>query len=188
MHIDKKIVELAADRASALLASSGNRWLHVQGVVERACQISGIFNEEDQIYLIAAAYLHDIGYSPVLNKTSFHPLDGAHYALEFFHDERLASLVAHHSEALFEARLRGVEQALKGFPREQSAVAHTLTYCDMTTSASGTAISFQERITEIFNRYSEQDIVAQSLRQAIPFLSRDVEHTRCMLQKHGVIQ
>lgn len=149
MNIDKKVVELAAKRAAELLAPLGNRWLHVQGVVERACEISGIFDEDDQMYLLAAAYLHDIGYAPGLQKTGFHPLDGAHYALEVFHDERLASLIAHHSQTIFEARLRGFEQALAAFPREQSAVAHALTYCDMMTSANGTAISFQERITEI---------------------------------------
>ena len=107
--------------------------------------------------------------------------------MESFGNERLASLVAHHSEAEFEARLRGYDLALDAFPREHSTVADALTYCDMTTSPTGSNISFQERISEILNRYSEKDIVAQSIRQATPFLSLDVKHTEQMLHQHGLI-
>ncbi len=187
MNIDKSIVESATKQAASLLAPLGNRWLHVQGVVERACWVSRIFEEEDQLYLIAAAYLHDIGYAPSLKKTGFHPLDGATYVMESFGNERLASLVAHHSEAKFEARLRGYDLALDAFPREHSTVADALTYCDMTTSPTGSNISFQGRISEILNRYSEKDIVAQSICQATPSLSLDVKHTEQMLHQHGLI-
>jgi HD superfamily phosphodiesterase len=57
--------------------------------------------------LIAAAYLHDIGYAPTLARTGFHPLDGAVHLRELG-EERLAGLVAHHSGAETEARLRGL--------------------------------------------------------------------------------
>jgi hypothetical protein len=187
MNTDKNIVESAAKQAATLLAPLGNRWLHVQGVVERACWVSRVFEEEDQLYLIAAAYLHDIGYAPSLKKTGFHPLDGANYVMQYFGNERLTSLVAHHSEAQFEAQLRGYDCALDAFPREHSTVADALTYCDMTTSPTGSNISFQERISEILNRYSEKDIVALSIRQATPSLSLDVEHTEQILRKNGLI-
>src|SRR5438270_4113840 len=106
MNIDMHVVELAAQRAASLLAPLGNRWLHVQGVAEKAFRVGQVLKEEDRLYLLAAAYLHDIGYAPSLKKTGFHPLDGANYVLEAFSNERLASLVAHHSEAHFEAQLR----------------------------------------------------------------------------------
>src|SRR5437762_401881 len=115
------IAEWAKDQSALFISVLGNRWLHVQGVVKRAYQISAIFNEDDHMILIAAAYLHDIGYAPALQKTGFHPLDGAYYLQE--HDqERLASLVAYHSGAQFEAHLRGLTPALLTFPHEHSAV------------------------------------------------------------------
>jgi HD superfamily phosphohydrolase YqeK len=62
MKIDMNFVEVAAKHAESLLAPLGDRRRHVQGVVEKACAVRRIF-EEDQPFLIAAAYLHDIGYA-----------------------------------------------------------------------------------------------------------------------------
>ena len=56
----------------------------------------------------------------------------------------------------------------------------------MTTSPEGIQISFEERIVEILCRYKEQDIVSQSIRQATPALSREVERTEQMLHKHEI--
>jgi len=184
MNIDKYLPERASEHAAALLSPLGNRWLHVQGVVQRAYSMRTLFEEEDQHYLIAAAYLHDIGYAPSLNKTGFHPLDGANYVIQTLRDVRLASLVAHHSEAAFEARLRGYAHALHAFPHEHSVVADALTFCDMTTNPEGKPISFEERIAEILCRYREKYIVSQSIRQATPTLSRDIERTKQKLHQH----
>src|SRR5262245_46960459 len=100
------MVQWAKEQAASLLSPLGNRWLHVQGVVKRAKQVSKLFGEVDQQYLIASAYLHDIGYAPTVKNTGFHPLDGANYILTSLGNMRLAALVAHHSEARFEAALR----------------------------------------------------------------------------------
>ena len=186
MKCNTNLVHWAVDTASSLLAPLGNRWLHVEGVAERARWVGKTFHDDDRSCLIAAAYMHDIGYAPALKKTGFHPLDGATYVMQFFSNERLASLVAHHSEAAFEAQLRGYAQYLHSFPREYSGVADALTYCDMTTSPEGIHISFEERIAEILCRYKEKDIVAQSILQATPALSLDVERTKQMLHKHEI--
>src|SRR5205807_627459 len=100
MNVDDDLIQWAAELATSLLSPLGNRWLHVQGVVERAKEIIEILDQHDRVCLIAAAYLHDIGYAPELQKTGFHPLDGASY-LRSLGKERLATLVAHHSEARF---------------------------------------------------------------------------------------
>src|SRR5262249_3875560 len=154
-----------AECAERFLMPLGNRWLHVQGVVERARQISRAFDTDDRILLIAAAYLHDVGYAPPLQITGFHPLDGACYVRSLGYP-RIASLVAHHSEACIEARLRGYEAALNTFPRERSAVADALTYCDQTTGPTGIHVSFHERVAEVLVRYGETDVVSQALRQS----------------------
>ena len=72
------------------------------------------------------------GKKDILSRTDFHPLDGANYLLSH-NQQRLASLVAYHSEAQFEAQLRGLTAELDQIPHEYSAIADSLTYCDMTT-------------------------------------------------------
>ena len=176
----------ASEQASSLLSPLGNRWLHVQGVVRQAQWVSTMFDKDDQVILIAAAYLHDIGYAPQLNKIGFHPLDGA-YFLQSCDQERLASLVAYHSEAQFEAKLRGLEVALEQFPREYSGVADALTYCDLTTSPTGKQISFEERIADIVSRYGEEDIVFQALQLARPVWKQTIDRVQAALHKHGFV-
>ena len=185
MNIDLSFVEWAAQRAHSLLPPLGNRWLHVQGVVEMAQWVGQAFDEEQAAYLLAVAYLHDLGYAPALQKTGFHPLDGACYVRSCGY-ERLACLVAHHSEARFEAQLRGFALELSAFPRERSAVADALTYCDMTASPTGEYVPFKERLADILLRYDERDVVALALRQARPYLSLSVGRTQQRLRRCGL--
>ena len=186
MKTDVRLVSWAASQAESLLAPLGDRWLHVQGVVETARCVASVLDEENRPYLIAAAYVHDIGYAPALIETGFHPLDGAHY-LRSEGFERLACLVAHHSEARFEARLRGLAHALEEFPRERSATADVLTYCDLTRGPLGERVSLRERACEVYARYGEQDIVARAFRQAMPCFSLAIARTKLRLRKHGLL-
>ncbi len=186
MKVDVHLVDWAAEQATVFLSSLEDRWLHVQGAVERARWVGESFDEDNRSYLIAAAYLHDIGYAPSLRETGFHPLDGARY-LRSRGYERLAFLVAHHSEARFEARLRGYALALSEFPRERSAVADALTYCDLTTGPTGQHLSLKERAAEVFRRYDDTEIVAQALRQSLPYLSLAVARTTRRLRKYGLV-
>ncbi len=185
MPLDESSINQIAIQAKQLLEPLGNRWLHVQAVAEKARHICVAFDLDDGLHLLAAAYLHDIGYAPVLKKTGFHPLDGAYYIRTLGY-ERLASLVAHHSEARFEARLRGLELLLGEFIRERSAVADALTYCDLTTSPMGNPVSLKERATEVFVRYGEENIVSQALRQALPYVSLAIARTQRRLRLRGV--
>ncbi|MDB5065507.1 MAG: metal dependent phosphohydrolase [Chloroflexi bacterium] len=89
-----------------MLNGMGNRWRHVQGVAAKAQIVSEAFEGDDREHLVAAAHLHDIGYAPALRVTGLHQLDGDLYLRSLGH-ERLAGLVAHHSEARFELKLRG---------------------------------------------------------------------------------
>ena len=180
------MVNWAAEQASALLAPQKNRWKHVQGVVKTARWVGKIFAEEDYAYLIASAYLHDIGYAPQLQQTGFHPLDGARFILSSLNDMRLASLVAYHSEARFEAQLRGYATALQVFPHEQSAVADALTYCDQVTGPTGLRVSLQERTNEIKHRYGETHIVTKAMYLSLPSIALAVARTEQKLTEHGI--
>lgn len=177
MKTNTGIIAWAAKQASTLISPLGDRWLHTKGVVERVQQVGEAFDEECCALLIAAAYVHDIGYAPSLKVTGFHPLDGAYYLLSH-NQTRLASLVAYHSEAQCEAQLRGLATQLNNIPREYSALADALTYCDMITGPTGLHISFEERLEDILQRYDESTIVNQAIHQAIPSLTRAVKRTQ----------
>jgi HD superfamily phosphodiesterase len=66
----------------------------------------------DQEQLVAAAYVHDVGYAPTVKSSGLHALDAARH-LRSLGYERLARLVAHHSCARFEAQTRGLRRALR---------------------------------------------------------------------------
>ena len=183
MAIDTNIVTWAKKEATSLLSPLGKRWLHTQGVVAQAQQVGIAFDQENRSLLIAAAYLHDIGYAPALHRTGFHPLDGAYYLLSHG-QKRLASLVAYHSEAQFEAQLRGLTHELQTIPREYSAVAAALTYCDMITGPTGEHIPFEERLADIFQRYDQTHVVNQAIHQAIPSLAQAIKQTQHTLYQY----
>ena len=60
MTVGDDLVQWAAQHATSLLSPLGNRWLNVQGVVEKAKEIGVILNHYERAILIAA-YLHNIG-------------------------------------------------------------------------------------------------------------------------------
>lgn len=179
----EELLTWASQQAGTYIAPLGNRWLHVQSVVAKAREVSQLFNDEDRCYLIAAAYLHDIAYAPALQLTNFHPIDGAYY-LRDQGQGRLASLVAYHSEAQFEAELRGLLEMQQQFKREESSVADALTYCDMMTNGKGERVSFSERLADIYSRYDENTIVSKAVHQAEPFLKLKVERIENALQQY----
>ncbi len=129
----------------------------------------------------ASAWLHDIGYSPELATTGFHPLDGARYLREVQEaDETLVSLVAYHSCAVVEAEERGLLTALKDeFDAPPEDLLDALTYADMTTGPDGAHLPVERRLSEILKRYAPEDLVHRSISRSSPLLTasvRAVEH------------
>jgi putative nucleotidyltransferase with HDIG domain len=98
-----------------LAAALPRRWAHVQGVALKARTVASAVGDDAQL-LEAAAVLHDVGYAPDLARTGFHPLDGAYFLRSIEAPERLVHLVAHHSCAVREARLRGLETEKRAYP------------------------------------------------------------------------
>lgn len=123
----------------------------------------------------AAAWLHDVGYTPALSATGFHPLDGARYLREEGIGNRTVwLLVANHSCALIEAGERGLAEVLeREFPvagEHERFLLAALTYCDMTTGPSGEPMTLDERLTEAMGRYGPDDVVSRALGKAEPLL------------------
>src|SRR6266511_3408314 len=100
--------------------------------------------------------------------------------------ERLPRLVAHHAEARFEVRLRGLDSELEGFPREPSAVADALTYCDMTVGSAGELMTLHERTVDIAQRYGDDHAATRSLAWSMPYLSLSLARTERRLRLRGV--
>jgi putative nucleotidyltransferase with HDIG domain len=156
--------------AESLLAEPlPRRWKHSLGVAERARTIAPILGQDAEL-LEAAAVLHDIGYSPDLAKTGFHPLDGARYLRDVAQaDERVIHLVAHHSCAWMEAEARGLRNELEDeFPSEHAHLNDALCYCYMNTTPDGTPTNPVDRINEIAGRYGPESLIGTFIRRAEP--------------------
>lgn len=167
--------ELAQQRLEGPLP---RRWRHVQGVAVKAGQAAGAVLPPDRGILIAAAWLHDVGYSPELVDTGFHSLDGARWLRRQRGDERLSALVAHHSCAWLEAEERGLDQALgEEFEREESPVTDALCYADMTTGPDGQSFDVLERLAEIRSRYGPGHLVTRFITRAEPEIVAAVRRT-----------
>jgi hypothetical protein len=167
--------------AGKLLADTGRRWEHVGGVVREAQRVSQVLREEGGPYLIAAAWLHDIGYAPSIATTGFHPLDGARH-VRALGQERLARLVAYHSSAGWEAEALGLSDDLAAFPSEDSSTSDALTYCDMTTSPTGERITLTNRLAEITERYGPEHLVVRCLQRAHGHLAGAVERIEQLIR------
>lgn len=87
----------------------------MQGVAEKAERVA-VFLALSDGALVAAAWLHDVGYAPEVADTGFHPLDGARYLAGLGTDERVVNLVGRHSYAILEAEFRGFGRRLAAFP------------------------------------------------------------------------
>jgi len=180
-------VDEARDLAELHLAEAlPRRWAHVQAVGHAAVRVTPLVRVDGDL-LVAAAWLHDIGYGPSLVDTGFHPLDGARFLRRVGAVERLVCLVAHHSAALIEADERGLVDVLgKEFEREESATADALWYCDLTTGPDGQRCLVHERLSEIEQRYGPEDPVTCFVERARPVLVAAVERTEAGLIAAGL--
>jgi HD superfamily phosphodiesterase len=155
------------------------RWAHVQGVAARARSLAPAFGPDAGL-LEAAAWLHDIGYSPELACTGLHSLDGARYLRDVQHaDPVLCRLVAHHSCAVIEAEERGLADVLRAeFEPAPQPLADALTFCDMTTSPDGEHVYVGQRLAEIHDRYGPGHLVSRTMRRATPMILDAVGHVQ----------
>jgi len=164
------------------------RWAHSQGVARQARSLGSILGKDAGL-LEAAAWLHDIGYSPELVGTGFHPLDGARYLRDIQHaDDMLCRLVAHHSCAVIEAEERGLRRILiREFPLPERGLTEALAYCDMTTSPDGHRLTVHDRLAEIETRYGPGHVVSRSIRRSAPALVTSTARVQRRMGK-GLIQ
>jgi hypothetical protein len=156
------LAQRAQREAEARLAEQPRRLAHVRGVVTAAHQVGRYFDAQTADCLVAAAWLHDIGYAPSARRTGFHPLDGAVFARSAGFGELVASLVAFHSGAHLEASERGLH-GLSEFSDPPSDVLDALTFCDLTTGPQGSPVSADDRLSDVLARYGPEDPVHRAV-------------------------
>lgn len=160
--------------AKVLLVPVDDRWRHTTAVAKRTDGLASSAASADRDLVVAAAWLHDIGYAPDLVDTGMHAIDGARFLRALGLDERLCGLVAYHSGAVFEAEERGLSDALAEFVEEQSLVADALTAADFTTGPQGQPMTVDERIAEILARYDDDDPVHRAVMRSQDVLRAQV--------------
>jgi putative nucleotidyltransferase with HDIG domain len=178
-----ELVDQATEIAERALAEAlPRRWTHVQAVAAKAATVAPILLPPDREVLIAAAWLHDVGYGPDAASTGLHALDGGRWLLQYGVSPRVAALVAHHSCALFEAEERGLAHVLAAeFQQEQSATADALWYSDMTTGPDGQSFTVRERLAEVRSRYGPEHTVTRFWARAEPALLAAAARTEALL-------
>lgn len=143
------------------------RWQHVQAVGRRAGLFANALRQRDLALLVAAGFVHDIGYANSITETGFHPIDGARHLRRCGFDEGIVGLVAHHTCAHIEADLRDLGSILRAeFPRNDSLPHDELLFCDLTSGPGGELMTVDERLAEVKMRYGPDDLVHRFVTEA----------------------
>ncbi len=160
------------------------RWAHVCGVARRATDLAALLRlaEPARELLVAAAWLHDIGYAPAI-ATGFHPVDGGGYLRQLGAPQRLCCQVAHHSGAAVEAAVRGRTADLSEFPAPHGVVTDALWTADLQTSPAGAAVSVRARLHEILSRYRPGHPVHLAVSRSAPLLRAAVDRTEARIRR-----
>ncbi|MGY1686619.1 MULTISPECIES: HDIG domain-containing metalloprotein [unclassified Geodermatophilus] len=182
------LVEAAHRLAARLLGDSGARWRHEQAVARRAEEAAAAVAPADRPLLLAAAWLHDVGYAPEVRRTGFHPLDGALYLRDRGWHPVVVGLVAHHSGARFVADQRGLGELVRDFDTARYAsgpLADALTFADQTTAADGRTVDVETRFADVLGRHGPGSATARAHPRRAPVVRAAVARTERRLRHLG---
>lgn len=184
-----------ANDMSNYLSKESNRYRHILGVVRLMENLlpSLPIPDDWKPMLIQACYLHDIGYSPKLQRYGFHPLDGAIFAAQQQFAQPIVAAVLFHSCAYEAVKEERNPEMLTIYEKHDSLLTdqdrcfiQLVTYCDIQTSPTGETITFQERLDEIITRYGLDHPVSQMMQKNKSYyeeLIRQVHHW--IIEKSG---
>ena len=147
-------VSHAAALATHLLRRLDSRIDHSAAVAAQVDRAARLVEPEWRSHLKDAAWLHDIGYSPQLALTGFHPLDGARWLRDYGWPASTCRLVAWHTEPLEEARLYSLDSELAAeFEAPPRLASAALAWADLTSSPAGERWDAERRLADILERY-----------------------------------
>jgi hypothetical protein len=169
----------ATETAGRLLRGLDTRLQHSAAVAAQTDRVVHLVEADWRASLCDAGWLHDVGYSPQVVRTGFHPRDGARWLRDHGWDTKTCRLVAYHTGALEEARLHGLASDLTmEFDPPPRLAAAALAWADLTSSPSGEHWDPERRIADILDRYPPRSIVHEAIRSTRPALLaavRDIE-------------
>jgi predicted hydrolase (HD superfamily) len=180
------LVSAARGLAFRLLDGNRERIRHSAGVAARAATLTSAVGQDEASLLVAAAWLHDIGYSAGLKDTDFHPLDGARFLRAAGWDSTLCDLVAHHSGSRFVAAVRGLGEELSEFTFQEDPVSDALTVADQTIGPNGRLLSMDERMREMLERHGPDSANARVHPQREVYFRSAFERVTRRLQTVGI--
>lgn len=176
-------VERARRLAGEMLDGSSPRWRHVRAVADEAHALSAGLTEHETDSVIAAAWVHDIGYAPELAITGLHALDGARHLQRLGFPADVVALVAFHTGAMWEADERGLLDALSAIDPPPEHLLDTLTTADLSIGPAGHPVPAEDRLVEILARYEPQHPVHRAVRRSEQDLIAAVERTHARLRE-----
>jgi hypothetical protein len=165
-----QMVAIAADLTQHILDSDPDRLAHSKAAARRAKFLTLTVEPECAALLVAAAWLHDIGYAPRLRDTGFHPIDGARHLQTIGWPPAICNLVAHHSGARFVASILHLDRQLEAYPFSQDAVSDALTVADQTIGPKGQAMTLDERMSDMLKRHGPNSPNALAHPQREPYI------------------
>jgi putative nucleotidyltransferase with HDIG domain len=166
----ERMLEWAVGYAQGVLAERfSKRWEHSLGALRTAKRIAPILGENAEL-LAVAAVLHDVGYAPEAVDTGQHMIDGGRFLRAQGIDDRICAIVAHHTSSPWEAQELGLSDALVEFRVKQPELIDAITYCDLSSSPTGSPVKPEARISEVLDRYGEDHIVHRAVSAARPYL------------------
>ncbi|WP_051343092.1 HD domain-containing protein [Pseudonocardia spinosispora] len=175
------IVTWAYDVARDHLAEPlPRRWTHVRGVVELAREVAPVVADDPDM-LIAAAALHDIGWSPAIRRSTLPALDAARRLEQLDAPARLVGLVANYDFASLEARYRGLAEEHARYADERTPTRDALWYCDLRVGPDGQRMTVSERFAELFVRYAADTVGKEWFAEAEPELRAACDRTDALL-------
>ena len=172
------VIERARLAALAMLSELPSRQSHVAGVAAVAEDVVARLGLSDRELLVAAAWLHDVGYAEPVARTGFHPVDGASWVRSQNFPTTVVSLVAYHTGAEVEAEERGLTDALMQFAHPDPTLLDVLTFSDLSVGPEGEQVEVEARIREILSRYPDGHPVHRSVSRSAPKLLAAAQRIR----------
>lgn len=163
------------------ISGSGRRWAHLSAV-GRLAEETRTWRKGLPSSVVAAAWVHDIGYAPALRDTGMHAIDGARALLRFGAPVDVVALVAHHTGALYEAEERGLSDQLGDLPVPEATDLDALTLLDLMVGPAGGFTSPEDRIAEILGRYGADDPVHRAVTRSAPELLASAVRARTRMR------
>jgi putative nucleotidyltransferase with HDIG domain len=180
--VPSPLVTEASSLTRFLLRDQPRRLAHSEEAGRRAMAVAArIPGRIDGELVVAAALLHDVGYSPDVKRTGFHPLDGALFLARTDWPDALVRLVAHHSHATLIAPYHGAGAHLAVIPPLHGLETDVVTYADVTAGRRGTGSTVQDRIAEMRSRQERSKVPAEVREARYALLADTVRRVEAVL-------